>query len=148
MNSLDERTLIEMNRIRNIICVALITLSGMTLAAEEQAPRAVVERLHETLLEAMTRAEQLGYEGRFDLISPVIEDSFDFNTIARIVTGRYWKDTNLAQRDVARILTRTGGPELSVRDNRLFFKQRTKNLDGPSSTTEHLAGRYDQTPTR
>lgn len=99
MNSLDERTLIEMNRIRNIIWIALITLPGMTLAAEEQAPRAVVERLHKTLLEAMTRAEQLGYEGRFDLISPVIEDSFDFNTIARIVTGRYWKDTDLAQRD-------------------------------------------------
>ena len=91
--------MIEMNRIRKLICVALIALSGMTLAAEEQAPRAVVERLHETLLEAMTRAEQLGYEGRFNLIRPVIDDSFDINTIARIVTGRYWKDTDPAQRD-------------------------------------------------
>ena len=99
MNSLNERPLIEMNHIRKLICVALIALSGMTLAAEEQAPRAVVERLHETLLEAMTRAEQLGYEGRFNLIRPVIDDSFDFNTIARIVTGRYWKDTDPAQRD-------------------------------------------------
>ncbi|MCZ6773944.1 MAG: ABC transporter substrate-binding protein [Proteobacteria bacterium] len=99
MKPLNERSLIEMNRIRKLICVALIALSGMTLAAEEQAPRAVVERLHETLLEAMTRAEQLGYEGRFNLIRPVIDDSFDFNTIARIVTGRYWKDTDPAQRD-------------------------------------------------
>ncbi len=99
MNSLDERPLIEMNRIRKLVCTALIALSGMTLAADEETPRAVVERLHETLLEAMTRAEQLGYDGRFDLISPVVADSFDFNTIARIVTGRYWNDTDRAQRD-------------------------------------------------
>lgn len=47
----------------------------------------------------MTGADQLGYDGRYDLISPIVEASFDFNTIARIVTGRYWADIADDQRD-------------------------------------------------
>jgi phospholipid transport system substrate-binding protein len=61
--------------------------------------KAVVERLHATLIEAMTRAAALGYSGRYALLDPVIAESFDFPTIARIVTGRHWKNLSDAQKN-------------------------------------------------
>ena len=78
---------------KSIVILLALLLAATTLAAAgEKSPHEVVERLHETLLQAMTEAEQLGYDGRYDLISPIVEESFDFNTIARVVTGRYWND--------------------------------------------------------
>ena len=85
---------------KSIVILLALLLAATTLAAAgEKSPHEVVERLHETLLQAMTEAEQLGYDGRYDLISPIVEESFDFNTIARVVTGRYWNDIEDDQRD-------------------------------------------------
>ncbi|MFT4561206.1 MAG: phospholipid transport system substrate-binding protein [Gammaproteobacteria bacterium] len=49
--------------------------------------QAVVEELHATLLNAMRNAQSLGYEGRVQILNPVLAESFDFTTIGRIVTG-------------------------------------------------------------
>lgn len=38
----------------------------------------------------MQQADELGYEGRYNLLQPVIKESFDFTTIARVVLGSYW----------------------------------------------------------
>jgi len=51
----------------------------------------VVERLHGTLIRVMENADKLGYTGRYQLLKPVVEDSFDFLEISRIVMGRYWR---------------------------------------------------------
>ena len=96
MKAMKERKL----DVRRIVVFVVLLLAATTLAAAgEKSPHEVVERLHETLLQAMTDAEQLGYDGRYDLIRPIVEESFDFNTIARVVTGRYWKDIGDDQRD-------------------------------------------------
>jgi phospholipid transport system substrate-binding protein len=69
-------------------------ISGFSRAADDSAAKAVVEKLHESLLVAMNGAAQLGFKGRAELLAPVLESSFDFESICRIVTGRYWKSAS------------------------------------------------------
>lgn len=71
--------------------------SGDTAAAE--TPRQVVERLHAALLRIMKGGAELGFEGRYETIGPVLEATFDFPTIARIVTGRHWRTASESARN-------------------------------------------------
>jgi phospholipid transport system substrate-binding protein len=57
----------------------------------------VVERLHGALLGAMQQGATLGFQGRLHQIAPVIEASFDFSAIARIITGSHWGKLDNAQ---------------------------------------------------
>ncbi len=52
---------------------------------------AVVAKLNQAVLEAMRRADELGYQGRFQLLAPVIREVYDFKAISRHVLGEYWK---------------------------------------------------------
>ncbi|MGH8605045.1 MAG: ABC transporter substrate-binding protein, partial [Gammaproteobacteria bacterium] len=60
-------------------------------ATQPLAADTVVERLHGTLIRVMENADKLGYAGRYQLLKPVVEDSFDFLEISRIVMGRHWR---------------------------------------------------------
>jgi phospholipid transport system substrate-binding protein len=75
----------------------LLLLAAFAVAAADTA-EATVEHLHASLLEAMRGGDSLGYTGRRDLLAPVVGESFDFDTIASIVTGRAWKSAGAAQR--------------------------------------------------
>ncbi len=77
--------------------LGLIWQNG-SLGAAEESPRVVAERLDATLLEAMQNAEALGYQGRYELLAPVLEQSFDFPFMARVSIGRYWRKMDEAQR--------------------------------------------------
>jgi phospholipid transport system substrate-binding protein len=46
--------------------------------------------LHEGLLQAMQRGAELGSSGRHQLLEPIITQTFDFDTIGRIVLGSHW----------------------------------------------------------
>lgn len=71
--------------------------SGPVGAAGEP-PRAVAERLDAAILEAMRNAEALGYQGRYEILAPVLEQAFDFPYMARVSIGRYWRKMDEAQR--------------------------------------------------
>ena len=74
--------------------LVLLLANVFSVAATAQTPadgKAVVERLHGALLTIMKDADSLGYRGRVESIKPILTDTFDFHTIARIVTGAYWK---------------------------------------------------------
>lgn len=77
-----------------LFALLLLAFTGQALA-EEAAARAVVEKLHEALLGAMKSGAPAA--ARREALAPVIAESFDFPTICRIVTGRYWKDASEAQ---------------------------------------------------
>ena len=62
-------------------------------------PTEPVADLNATLLESMQQAKQLGFIGRYKLLSPVLVDSFNFAAMARIAVGRYWTDLDEGQRD-------------------------------------------------
>lgn len=80
------------------LALVLFLVCGVSRAAETTPAQKVVEHLHETLLAAMTDGAKLGFRGRAALLRPVVDASFDFDAIVRIVTGRYWKDANPDQR--------------------------------------------------
>lgn len=42
-------------------------------------------------MESMRRAGELGYQGRYKLLEPVIKDSFAISFMANQSVGRYWK---------------------------------------------------------
>lgn len=73
-----------------LMCWAL----GAEAATQPPAAENVVERLHDTLIRVMKNADKLGYTGRYELLKPVVADSFDFLEISRIVLGRYWRHLN------------------------------------------------------
>jgi phospholipid transport system substrate-binding protein len=63
---------------------------------ESQATEAVavVERLHAVLIEVMKEAESLGYQGRYDRLSPALQEFFDLPFMAEKSVGRHWKTTS------------------------------------------------------
>ncbi len=58
-----------------------------------------IQQLHEALLGAMRRAEELGFEGRVRELRPVIERTFDLNFMAEKATGRTWSELDPQQRE-------------------------------------------------
>lgn len=77
------------------LVVLLYLIFGGSLSVEATIePRAadtVVDRLHGTLIRVMENADKLGFSGRYELLKPVVEESFDFLEISRIVLGRHWR---------------------------------------------------------
>ena len=56
----------------------------------------VVEKLHEALLGVMKEAKALGYDGRYERLSPVIHENFDLPFMAEKSVGRHWKSAGEA----------------------------------------------------
>jgi len=55
------------------------------------APSAVVERLHAGLIQSMKEADEMGFQGRFDYLRPVVEENFDLVFMGSKSVGRHWK---------------------------------------------------------
>jgi phospholipid transport system substrate-binding protein len=53
-------------------------------------PGARVQSLYDALLEAMKQGEQLGFDGRYQKLEPVIHKVFDIATMCKIAMGGYW----------------------------------------------------------
>jgi phospholipid transport system substrate-binding protein len=80
----------------------LALLAGLWLtpaAAQDAKPVTVVETLNAALLEVMMSARELGYEGRFAQLEPVLEASYDFAFMTRIACGTSWRDMSAQQQD-------------------------------------------------
>lgn len=80
-----------------LLAAALASFVQTAVATPAEDAKAVVEQLHATLLEAMKGGDTLGFDGRYELIAPVLEQSFDFPTIARVSTGRHWSTLDPAK---------------------------------------------------
>jgi phospholipid transport system substrate-binding protein len=83
-----------MRRLRRIFLPAVLIYglwAPLALAAEAEAePSEVVEHVNDALLSAMRNAEDLGYQGRYDALAPVLGESFHFAFMARSAAGRHW----------------------------------------------------------
>jgi phospholipid transport system substrate-binding protein len=60
-----------------------------SLAAHADAV-AVVDKLHAALLDAMHHADELGFQGRYARLQPVIASLFDTPLICKVILSRYW----------------------------------------------------------
>lgn len=89
------------SRLSKLLCgglVAALLLHGQAAAADGAGARAVVEGLNAALLESMQSGQELGYDGRHQLLEPVLRRSFDFPFMTRISVGRAWGDFGAAER--------------------------------------------------
>ena len=87
-----------MKILKSLLAASLLVMSALASAADDAGAKAVVEKLHESLLAAMQAGATAGLKGREEMLAPVITSSFDFDTICRIVTGRYWKSASDEQK--------------------------------------------------
>ena len=81
---------------RTFLC-ALVLVSS-TSARAALSPTAVIELLHQSLIETMKDAQKLGIDGRYKQLQPILEKSFDFERMIAIAAGSYWTSADEAQR--------------------------------------------------
>lgn len=80
-----------MSRIVPLVCGLLLFFGAAAPAQEPSSPSGIIAELNSALLEAMQNAEDLGYQGRYDLLAPVLSRTFDFAAMARISVGGHWR---------------------------------------------------------
>ena len=98
---------IQSRFIKLTIFMLAISFGSVSLASGKNAAIDTVEKLHATLLEVMQQASTLGFSGRVEKLNPVLNESFDFATISRIVTGQHWqKLDSVKQADFVDIFSR------------------------------------------
>lgn len=86
-------------KLRFALVLSSFILTTTAFATTSEHAVATIEKLHQTLLEVMQESAALGFDGRVEKLNPVLADSFDFATIARIVTGRHWNTLNEAKQN-------------------------------------------------
>jgi phospholipid transport system substrate-binding protein len=64
----------------------------------EESPTKVVERLNAAIAEVLPKAQELGYEGRFQRLKPAMEQAFDVEFMAEKSIGKHWKELSDAQK--------------------------------------------------
>jgi len=67
-------------------------------SASVEAASGVIRNLNQSLLTIMKRADELGYDGRYALVEPVVKDSFDLPFMSRKTIGSYWNDLSEDQK--------------------------------------------------
>lgn len=84
-----------------VLAAALLAASLATAVLGTDSggdPTAPVERLHGGLEQAMRRAGELGFEGRFALLDPILAEAYDLDWMAAKSLGRHWKKLSMEQR--------------------------------------------------
>lgn len=90
------------NIIRIFICCVSFSVWGDTI---EEAKKPV-ETLNEVLIEVMKHGTQLGYQGRYEKLAPVVKEVFEFEAVSQIALGSHWKKLIASQKlDFMNILT-------------------------------------------
>ena len=82
-----------------IVTVLLLAASPASWAQsrDSASPEQVVNELQEALIRSMREGSTLGYKGRFDLLSPVVDRSHDLDFIARTSLGANWSELTTEQ---------------------------------------------------
>ncbi|SFN85483.1 HpnM family protein [Nitrosospira briensis] len=82
------------------LLVALLLIMPLSSGAETQertSPEQIVNQLHEALIKAMREGPKLGYQGRYDLLAPVVDQTHDLDFIARTALGANWTQLTAEQ---------------------------------------------------
>lgn len=87
---------------RYLICIMisniLLSFTASPLNGQvDRYPAAVIKKLNGALVKAMQGSQELGFSGRYQLLEPVVRESFAFTYMTRKSTGRYWKDLEIQQ---------------------------------------------------
>jgi len=90
-------TVCKLTRPCVLLCVLLVAGAVRAESAlPPTTPTAVIERFYAVLLDSMKQANTLGYEGRRNKLTPVVEQTYDLPFMAKVATGKYWKELDPA----------------------------------------------------
>jgi phospholipid transport system substrate-binding protein len=79
--------------LRSFAAAMMVGLGAVGAAHAGNAPpqpQATVAELDQSLLDVMRHAKQLGYEGRYTELEPVVRQAFDIDYMTRIAVGPGW----------------------------------------------------------
>jgi phospholipid transport system substrate-binding protein len=80
-----------------------IAVLAVPAAAQPNAALQKIERFNATLLSIMQNAETLKFGGRYEILAPVMLESFDLGFMAQFSAGRHWRD--LSPNDQQKLVT-------------------------------------------
>lgn len=83
-----------------MVLLLVISFPVHSGAEEKEKPSDVIKKLNGTLLECMKKGTELGYQGRYKLLEPVVKDSFALPFLAAQSVGGYWKTMSPAQKEL------------------------------------------------
>lgn len=87
--------------LRRAVIAAFLLVQVAAANAAETPPSAVVETLHDSLIDTMKEAGTSPFDTRSVRLAPVVAESFDMALIARVSMGRYWAKFDDDQRKEA-----------------------------------------------
>lgn len=89
-----------------MIAAAMLAVGGgispSFAAAQTSDPKAIVQGFYDTLEDTMKQGDELGFDGRYKKLEPVIRDTFDVPVMAKIAVGAEW--TNLKADEKSKLL--------------------------------------------
>jgi len=62
-------------------------------------PKAIVQGFYDALEETMKQGEELGFDGRYKKLEPVIHETFDVPVMAKIAVGAEWTNLTADEKD-------------------------------------------------
>ena len=91
------RHLVHLAALFSLLAVAAAWIQPVR-AAESASPQEVIEAFNATLVEAMKKGPEFGFDGRVDLIRPVYERTFAWNFMAGVAAGRHFRSMDAQQK--------------------------------------------------
>ena len=88
----------ELRKKHLVGAIAFLTAWGYWMNASAGEATHVVTELQESIMTIMKEGRDLGYTGRYQIISPTVEKTHDLDNIARLVVGRHWKGLDAGQK--------------------------------------------------
>lgn len=86
--------------LQSVIGLFLLCLAQVSAAEQETnaGAKQAVDKLNVVLIEVMKNAKQLGYQGRYKKLEPVVKETHEFDAIAQIALGNHWKNLDVGQK--------------------------------------------------
>ena len=81
------------------VIAILALLFPLPAHAEDTKAQAVVRGLYANLVGTMKQSGQLGFDGRYKKLSPVIQASFNLPLMTRIAVGSHWASSSQKEQD-------------------------------------------------
>ncbi|HKO06941.1 MAG TPA: ABC transporter substrate-binding protein [Alphaproteobacteria bacterium] len=89
-----------LRRLKTVLAaLAIAVLLPLAASAGPDTPKEVIESYYAQLLKTMQNGSKLGYKGRYELLKPWVEKTFDVALMAQTSVGAYWDKMTADQRE-------------------------------------------------
>lgn len=127
----------------------IFVLSAYPAQADGRSPSAVVKGLQQGLLATMKQAKELGINGRYERLRPVIDESLYLPAMVATATAPYWNDGTTAERRrlieaFRRMIASQVATFFDEYDGESFRIIRERKTNGPTVLVDTLVVRQEE----